>query len=59
MSRWIEELSNGTYKEKIVDLQECKHMYNEVCCNDKSEWLADYPDSQNDCKKCKLFESEA
>lgn len=58
MSKWIDDLPDGTYKEEIADKGACKHMYNEVCCNDKSDWCADYPDMETDCKKCKLFEPE-
>ena len=32
-------------------------MYNEVCCNDKSEWSYDYP-RWEDCTECPLFEKE-
>ena len=58
MSKWINELPDGTYKEEIADKSACKHMYNEVCCNYKSDWCADYPDAETDCKKCELFEPE-
>ena len=58
MSKWINELPDGTYKEEIANKNECKYMYNEVCCNDKSDWCADYPDAEIDCKKCELFEPE-
>lgn len=56
MSRTIEELSDGTYHEEIADYDACRHMYNEVCCNDKSEWLADYPGEY--CEECPYFEVE-
>ena len=58
MSKWLEKLEDGTYKEEIADREECKHLYDEVCCNDKSDWCADYPDPETDCKNCKLFEPE-
>ena len=58
MSKWIDKLPDGTYKEEIADKGACKHMYNEACCNDKSDWRSDYPDAETDCQKCKLFEPE-
>ena len=35
MSRWIEE-TDGDYKVTIADMDECKHMYDGMCCNDES-----------------------
>ena len=37
MSRWIEQLPDGTYKEEVYDKDGCKHLYNEVCCNDHAK----------------------
>lgn len=56
MSKWLEEIGDGQYKAMLADSDGCKHMYNEVCCNDRSEWCCDYPGE--DCKACKLFEPE-
>lgn len=38
MSRYIEE-KDGKYITTIANMDLCKHMYNEVCCNDQSELL--------------------
>ena len=56
MSKWLEKMGDGRYKVILADLDGCKYMYDEVCCNDRSEWCCDYPGE--DCKACKLFESE-
>lgn len=57
MSRWIERLPDGTYDEGIIDPDQCRWLYNEVCCNDSSPICADYPDKEY-CKRCKHFEKE-
>lgn len=31
----------------------CKYLYDKVCCNDSSAFLADFP-SQQDCDDCPL-----
>lgn len=36
-------------------MKTCKYLEDEVCCNDASEWLADFP-SAEDCRRCKYFE---
>nr|DAH34049.1 MAG TPA: hypothetical protein [Caudoviricetes sp.] len=56
MSKWMKETENGQYEETIADADGCKYMYNEVCCNDQSEWCCSYPGEY--CKACKLFEPE-
>ena len=56
MSKWIEEIGDGKYKAVLADQDECKHMYDMICCNDQSEWCCEYPGE--DCEKCKLFEPE-
>lgn len=56
MSKWIEEKQDYTII-CIASMEECKHMYNEVCCNDKSEWCCDFP-NQEECDECPLFEKE-
>ena len=57
MSRWIAEKEDGGYLVTLADMDQCKHIYNEVCCNDKSEACCDYPDEE-ECKTCPLFEKE-
>ncbi len=55
---WNED---GTKSDSILvdDMNRCKWLCDEVCCNDKCECLADYP--QHKCEKiedCELFERE-
>lgn len=59
MSRYIEEV-DGKYITTLADKHECKHCYNDVCCNDKSEHLADFVGLKMElhCHRCKLFEKE-
>lgn len=58
MSKWIDELPDGTYKEEIYDPKGCRYLYNEVCCNDKSDMCADFPSIKYDCPRCEYFEPE-
>ena len=58
MSRWIKSTFGGGALITIVDMDQCKHMYNEVCYNDKSSLYGDYPDLEYDCQYCELFEKE-
>ena len=57
MSRWLEELPDGSNRITIADEDSCKYMYNEVCCNGYSEHRADFPD-EDDCKNCAFYEKE-
>ena len=44
-----------------IDYNQCKWLINEVCCNDSSEYLADYPYPNCKCEnknQCKYFEKE-
>lgn len=44
---------------RIDDMNKCKWLCDEVCCNDKSPLLADYPDIECDNKEeCEYFEKE-
>lgn len=54
MSRWIEE-KDGENVITIADMEQCKNMYNEICCNDQSKEVGDCP---YNCDKCSLFEKE-
>lgn len=43
----------------VDDMYKCKWLVDEVCCNDKSDWRADFP--PYDCAEqdvCKYFEKE-
>lgn len=57
MSKCIEEV-NGEYVTTLADKDGCKYCYNEVCCNDKSEHLADFVSLEYGCGECHLFEKE-
>ena len=62
MSRWL-EYENKKHKESIESMEVCKWRINEVCCNDKSSCVADYPYPSDicyeNCKyRCKHFEKE-
>ena len=59
MSRFITK-EDDEYLIEIDDRKVCKYMYDYVCCNDKSQYCADYPYYEN-CmsnKYCKYFEKE-
>lgn len=61
MSSFLTRKENGEYIKEIESLDICKWKINEVCCNDSSPYLADYPnpfckcESRNDCD---FFERE-
>lgn len=59
MSRWIEvDHENGIVKEEIKSLEECRYLYNEVCCNELSDCVADYPDGEYCQRRCPHFARE-
>nr|DAI63179.1 MAG TPA: hypothetical protein [Caudoviricetes sp.] len=61
MSKWLDKLEDGTYKTEIESMDICKWKVNEVCCNEKSEELGDYPYPSSKCEskeKCEYFEKE-
>ena len=44
-----------------IDYNKCKWLINEICCCDKSEFLADYPYPRCKCADdtyCKCYEKE-
>ena len=57
MSRWIDRFPDGTYHEGIADPEECRWLYDEVCCNDRSPIVADWP-PEGYCETCEFFEEE-
>lgn len=57
MSRYINQDNVGNYTETISNMNECRWMYDDVCCNDESDCVADYPDEET-CRKCELFTKE-
>ena len=61
MSSFLSRNDDGTYKKEIESMDICKWKINEVCCNDSSEYFADYPYPNCKCeskKQCKYFEKE-
>lgn len=61
MSSFLSKDENGEYIKEIESLEVCRWKINEVCCNDKSEYLADYPSPFCQCrskKDCDLYEKE-
>lgn len=65
MSRNMTRLENGEILEEIESKEVCKWRINEVCCNDESEELADYPYPSEKCYKetdknyrCEHYEDE-
>ena len=60
MSRFITK-EGDKYIEEIESMEVCRWKINEVCCNDKSEHLGDFPTFYLDCdsnKDCEHFEKE-
>ena len=61
MSRYIEQKKDETIILEIESMEICKWRINDICCNDKSNYLADYPSPFCKCesiKDCKYFEKE-
>ena len=50
MSRHLTQKEDGTYLEEIESMEVCKWKINEVCCNDKSDCVGDYPYPYNMCE---------
>ena len=57
MSKWLDQLPDGTFKEEIYDRDGCRYFINEVCCNPECYWCCDYPDEE-ECSRCEYFEKE-
>lgn len=61
MSRFLTKKEDGTYLEEIESMEVCKWRINDVCCNESSQYLADYPYPFCECrdkKYCEYFEKE-
>ena len=59
MSRWITRNDDGSITTTISELDECRWLYNEVCCNDECEECADYPYPSEKCLgSCPFFEKD-
>ena len=57
MSRWLEEI-DGEYREEIADLEQCKHLINEVCTNPDSDQCCDFPHYEYCLYRCLYFAKE-
>jgi len=49
--------ADGEQIETIEDMNKCKHLVNEVCCEGYSEHVADFP-REEDCAQCVFFQKE-
>ncbi len=66
MSRYLTQNKDGTYHEEIESMQVCKWRINDLCCNDKSDYLGNYPYPSSICEidedgknyACACFEKE-
>lgn len=58
MSRFLIYRKGAKYKEEIESMEVCKWCINNVCCNEKSEWLGANAFACNDKKYCDDFEKE-
>ena len=61
MSRFLTKKDDGTYLEEIESMEVCKWRINDICCNESSPDLADYPYPISKCRSkdgCRYFEKE-
>lgn len=56
MSRWNDS-ENGNHIEEIADMEQCRWLMNEVCCNSDCPCVADFP-GEGECDACPYFEEE-
>ena len=58
MSRYI-EVNPETGKNEIWldDPKKCKHMYNKMCCEGKSKYVTECPNTEQ-CRFCRHFAKE-
>ena len=57
MSRHREE-KDGKITITIDSMDECKYLYDQVCCNDQCEWCCNYPYGEDCGTKCRFYEKE-
>lgn len=55
MSRWVED-KNGRLQESIAFMDQCRYLYNDICCYENSEYLG--LDVSKECETCLLFTKE-
>jgi hypothetical protein len=66
LSRFLTKTENDETIEEIESMKKCKWLINEVCCNDKSDCLGDFPYPSSICEieedgknyMCGCFEKE-
>ena len=58
MSRWLDEGTDGVIRESIASMDECKMLFNEICCNDKSDVCCDFPHPDYCKNRCPHFTAE-
>ena len=51
------DLEYNLVKETIASMEECRHLCNEVCCNEESKTVGAFVDHRY-CEKCPLFTKE-
>lgn len=57
MSRYLQQRIDGAWEEMLEDMNKCSYLIDDVCCNDNSEHLGDFPDDE-DCETCHHFKAE-
>lgn len=63
MSRFLTKTKDDETIIEIESMEVCKWRINDICCNDKSDCLADYPYPREICyidtkNRCEHFEKE-
>lgn len=61
MSSFLSKNEDGKYIKEIESMDLCKYRINEVCCNDQSQYLGDYPYPFCKCEnagQCPFFRTE-
>ena len=54
MSKWADE-KDGKVILSIADLRGCNNMYNQICCDERSDHLLESPGEGH---RCEYFEME-
>ena len=59
MSRWLETAPDGSVVESIADIEQCRWLYNDVCCNTECKLCGDMPfDGEREPYACSCYEAE-
>ena len=64
MSRFLTQKDDGTYLQEIESMEVCRWRIDDICVNDKCEYVADYPYPSEMCyintkNRCEYFEKES